>query len=572
MLASVARFFPRRTDYNVRYFKEDLLAGLTVAVVALPLALAFGVSSGAGAAAGLYTAIVAGVLAAAFGGSNLQVSGPTGAMTVVLLPIVARYGSGALLFVGALAGLILIAFAFSGIGRYVNYIPWPVVAGFTSGIAFIIFLQQLPGVLGVDVGSHGESIVPLAARAVRRFAEAPAVAPLILGVLTVALMLLWSRVTALRAIPASMAALVCVTLLSLLPVFSAVPRIGAIPVGLPLPALPQIPAADMGELLRAALAVAVLAALESLLSAMVADGMTTGGRSDPNRELFGQGIANLGAALFGGVPATAALARTAVNVRSGARTRMAAMIHGFTLLVIVLFLGSLAGAVPLAVLGGILMVVAVRMVEPHAVRLIIRASKADGFVLLLTFGVTIAFDLIMAIEIGLMAAGILFIVRMSSLFSVDAAVPEALKAGPAAVDRDERLPRQVVAYRVDGPVFFGAANRFLDQLTKTSDDIRFVILRMRRVPLMDVTGASALEALTRYLSRRNIVLLIAGLQPQPERLLQKSGLLTKISDAGHRLFPSTEEAITYARRELAKDDPAAPAEEATTKAHPAAGV
>ena len=545
MLAALARLLPRRTDYDLRYFREDLLAGLTVAVVALPLALAFGVSSGAGAAAGLYTAIIAGVLAAAFGGSNLQVSGPTGAMTVVLLPIVARYGAGALLFVGVLAGLILIAFAFSGVGRYVNYIPWPVVAGFTSGIAVIIFLQQLPGVLGV-AAAHGESIVPLALEALRHFAAQPTLPPLLLGATTVALMSIWSRVPAVRAIPASMAALVTVTLLSLLPAFAEVPRIGAIPAGLPLPSLPAIPAADMGELLRAALAVAVLAALESLLSAMVADGMTEGRRSDPNRELLGQGIANLGAAFFGGVPATAALARTAVNVRSGARTRLAAIIHGLTLLAIVLFLGSLASAVPLAVLGGILMMVAVRMVEPHAVRLILRASKADAFVLLLTFGVTIAFDLILAIEIGLVAAGILFIVRVSRLFSVEVQSDET----DQGENGGEPLPRQVVAYRIDGPVFFGAANRFLDQLTKTSGDIRFVIVRMRRVPLMDVTGASALEALTENLSRRHIVLLISGLQPQPEGLLRRSGLLDKLARYGHRLFPTTEAAIAYARGQL----------------------
>ncbi|HEX7004338.1 MAG TPA: SulP family inorganic anion transporter [Trueperaceae bacterium] len=549
MLAVLARFLPGRKDYNFGYFKEDLLAGLTVAVVALPLALAFGVSSGAGAAAGLYTAIVAGVLAAAFGGSNLQVSGPTGAMTVVLLPIVARYGAGTLLFVGALAGLILIAFAFSGVGRYVNYIPWPVVAGFTSGIAVIIFLQQLPGVLGV-ASAHGESIVPLALEAVRGYAVAPTLPPLLLGSMTVVLMLLWGRVRALRAVPASMAALLAVTLLSLLPAFGNVPRIGSIPVGLPLPSIPAIPAADMGELLRAALAVAVLAALESLLSAMVADGMTQGPRSDPNRELFGQGIANLGAAVFGGVPATAALARTAVNVRSGARTRLAAMIHGFTLLIIVLFLGSLAGAVPLAVLAGILMVVAVRMVEPHALRLILRASKADGFVLLLTFAVTIAFDLILAIEIGLVAAGILFIVRVSRLFSVQVQAEEPLVAD----DRAQPLPREVVTYRIDGPVFFGAANRFLDQLTKSVGDIRFVVLRMRRVPLMDVTGASALEALSEHLSRRRIVLLVAGLQPQPEQLLRRSGLLARLAAAGHHLFPTTDEAIAYARRQLEDAD------------------
>lgn len=551
MLATLRKYIPSRRDYNLRFFREDLLAGLTVAVVALPLALAFGVTSGAGAAAGLMTAIVAGVIAAAFGGSNFQVSGPTGAMTVVLLPIIARYGVEAVLLVSMLAGLVLLVFAVARLGRYVNFIPWPVVAGFTNGIAAIIFLQQLPGFLGVAKG-EGESILTVSWRTVESYLGSPGVAPPVLGLLTVVGMTLWARSKRLRVVPASMAALVIVTLASLLPVFADVPRIGAIPVSFTSPSLPAIPWSDLTDVMRAALAIAVLAALESLLSAMVADGMTIGERHDPDRELLGQGLANIGASLFGGIPATAALARTAVNIRSGARTRLAAIIHGFTLLGIAMFLGPLASRVPLAVLAGILMVVAVRMVEREALRVIVRATKSDAFVLALTMGITILFDLILAIEVGLVAAGVLFIIRMSRMVSIN---PEQLLGlsqtaqheGTSEVLREEALlKKHIVAYRIEGPIFFGAARRFIDQLLKVDDDIKVVILRMRRVPSMDATGLSALQDLVENLGRRNIAVLFSGLKDQPGQLLKRTGILDDFSRGRQLVFETTDQAIAHA--------------------------
>ncbi len=559
VLASLLKYVPTHRDYNLRFFREDLLAGLTVAVVALPLALAFGVTSGAGAAAGLFTAIVAGVIAAAFGGSNFQVSGPTGAMTVVLLPIIARYGVETVLLVGMLAGFILLLFAFARIGRYVNYIPWPVVTGFTNGIAAIIFLQQLPGLLGVVKG-EGEGILPVSWRTVETYLASPTLAPPVLGLLTVVVMTLWTRPKKLNVVPASMAALVVVTLVSLLPVFADVPRIGAIPTGLPSPVLPTVPWNELTDVMRAALAIAVLAALESLLSAVVADGMTIGERHDPNRELFGQGLANIGAALFGGIPATAALARTAVNVRSGARTRLAAIIHGVTLLLIIMFLAPLASRIPLAVLAGILMVVAVRMVEREAFSVIVRSTKSDAFVLALTMGVTILFDLILAIEVGLVAAGVLFIIRMSRMFSID---PESMSGLPrsaqhegaeAMLQEEALMKKHILAYRIEGPIFFGAANRFFGQLLKVDGEIKIVILRMSRVPIMDATGVSALQALVENLSRRGILVFFSGLVDQPERLLERTGILDEISRARHHVFDTTDDAIAHAISHLQQTD------------------
>lgn len=560
---SVGRFLPRRADYHPRSWRQDLLAGITVAVVALPLALGFGVSSGAGAAAGLATAIVAGTLAAAFGGSSFQVSGPTGAMSVVLLPIIAAYGVAALPLLGLLAGVFLLTFAFARIGRYVQYVPWPVVSGFTHGIAVIIALQQLPGVLGVAAGSvgHAESVLAASIGALRAFMAAPAWGAPALGLLAVAIMLGWSSVPRLKPVPGGIVALVGVTLVSLLPAFDGVPRIGAIPAALPMPAWPPLPAVDPTVLVRAALAIAVLAALESLLSAVVADGLTVGERHDPDRELFGQGIANLGAALVGGIPATAALARTAVNVRSGARTRLAAIAHGIVLAAIVLAAAPLAARVPLAALAGILVVVAVRMVEGHALRLILRSTKSDAFVLFLTMAITILFDLILAIEVGMVAAGVLFIVRMSRMFSVD---PERLLGEADAprvdveadADAEQRLLRErVVAYRIDGPIFFGAANRFFDQLLKTAGGIRVVILRLRRVPVMDATGAAALDSLVDRLERDGVTVLLSGLQPQPRELLRRMGVLDRLRSRGESVFETSEEAIERARAMVVEANP-----------------
>lgn len=569
MLRAISEFLPQARDYKLKFLKEDVLAGLTVAIVALPLALGFGITSGASAAAGLYTAIIAGVVAAFFGGSNFQVSGPTGAMTVVLLPIVADYGVAVLPLVGVLAGLMLIVLALARVGRYVHYIPWPVITGFTTGIAIIIFLQQLPGFLGVAKGA-GENILSTTWHTLQLFVASPQVMPAILALLTIVIMVLWMRVERLRAIPASMVALLSVSLFSLLPIFAEVPRIGTIPQGLPVLTLPLFSSDILTDVVRAALAIAVLAALESLLSAVVADSMTLAERHNPNRELFGQGLANIAASLFGGIPATAALARTAVNVRSGARTRLASIIHGLTLLLIMLFLTPLASSIPLAVLAGILMVVAMRMIELHTLRLIMRSTKSDAFVLLLTTVITIVFDLILAIEVGLIAAGVLFIIRMSAMFSInpenlslaareatrhesnDQASPDAEKI--LAVAEKAVLKEHILAYRIEGPIFFGAANRFFDQLLKQGAHAKIVILRMDYVPVMDATGADALQALIERLEMEDILVFMSGLDEQPKDVLERMGILSKLSRDGHHIFADTEAAFAHALQHIQQED------------------
>ncbi|HSP60583.1 MAG TPA: SulP family inorganic anion transporter, partial [Ornithinimicrobium sp.] len=351
LLGRLHALLPTRGDWDAvrRSPRHDLVAGVTVAIVALPLALAFGVTSGMGAQAGLATAIVAGAVAAVFGGSNLQVSGPTGAMTVVLVPIVHEFGASGVLMVGVLAGLALVAMAVLGLGRYVRYLPAPVVEGFTAGIAVVIALQQVPAALGVDAGDE-ERVWAVAADAVARFVASPHPTSLLTALGVAGIMLLGARWR--PGLPVSLVGVLLATLGAEafgLPLV----RLGDLPAGLPGPSLGFIDLGAVPALVPAALAVAALAALESLLSASVADGMSVGQTHDPDRELFGQGLANLAAPVFGGIPATAAIARTAVNVRAGAVSKTAAVVHAAVLLLIVSTLASAVSAIPLAALAGV---------------------------------------------------------------------------------------------------------------------------------------------------------------------------------------------------------------------------
>ncbi|MDX2006446.1 MAG: SulP family inorganic anion transporter [Meiothermus sp.] len=526
-------------DYTAQKFRQDLLAGLTVGVVALPLALAFGVTSGAGAAAGLFTAIVAGFLGSALGGSRYNISGPTGAMTAVLLPIIAQYGVDKIALVGLMAGLILLVLGLLRLGRLIQVIPYPVVIGFTNGIAIIIFLQQVPAFLGVAT-PHGENILPITLEALRLFAAQPQAWTVLIAALTVGFVLVWGRYV--RQIPGSIVALIVVTLLSL--ILPGLPRIGEIPSTLPAPALPEWSLSDVSKLFSPALAVALLAGIETLLSAVVADSMTIRERHDPDREIIGSSLANLVAPIFGGIPATGAIARTAVNVRSGAQTRLAGVIHAVFLLLVVAFLGPLARGIPLAALAGILMVTAVRMVEWDAVRAIVRSSKSDLSTMLVTMGVTVAFDLVLAIEVGLVLAGVLFIQRMRSSVSVEpmdltSEVPQGLE-----VDHD-LLRERVVAFRVDGPLFFAVAGEFIASLTQVSK-VDVLIVRMRYVTVIDASGANALETMKETLDRKGIKFLISGLQSQPKEMLERMGLLDTLTANGKHLFEDTREAIAHA--------------------------
>ena len=501
------------------HFKGDLTGGLTAAVVALPLALAFAVASGVEPKAGLYTAIVAGTLASLFGGSSVQITGPTGAMAVVLVGIVSKYGIEKVWIAGVMAGIIQIALGVAKMGQLVKFIPYPVTAGFTNGIAVIIFCGQLNNFLGLELG-RSEHFLPALWDTLTHIGAfnwaAIAIASVVIGT-----KILLPKIT--TVIPGSLVGLILATAIA--SYFQLdLPTIGEIPRALPLPhgILHWNDPRLLRELINPALALAALGSIESLLSAVVADGMTVSEKHDSNQELIGQGIANLIVPFFGGIPATGAIARTAVNVRSGGKTKLSGIIHGVALAVIIMSLAPLAAKIPLAALAGILMVVSFRMVEWEAIRLLMRSTYADLSVMLLTWGVTICFDLVLAVEIGLIAAGALFIKRMSDLNL--ARIPD-IEAFPAGVPLE--LGKEIAVYRVDGPVFFGAAERFANFL-RDEPEVKHLILRMRFVPIMDTTGLVALEDIYRDLKRHNCHLILTGLQPEVEQLLDRTGLLDKI--------------------------------------------
>ncbi|MEV6120209.1 SulP family inorganic anion transporter [Streptomyces sp. NPDC052077] len=542
--ARIVSLLPGRADLAEvrRDPRRNLLAGLTVAVVALPLALGFGVSSGLGAEAGLATAVVAGACAAVFGGSRLQVSGPTGAMTVVLVPIVAEYGPTGVLTVGLMAGVILVALALLRAGRCTQYIPAPVVEGFTLGIACVIGLQQIPNALGVPA-PEGDRVLVVAWRAVEAFAASPDWTAAGFAVAVAAVMLVGARIR--PAVPFSIIAVAAATAAAQLPVLDSVRPIGDLPAGLPAPSLSFLDPAALGGLLTPALAVAALAALESLLSASVADGMTVGQRHDPDRELFGQGLANIAAPLFGGVPATGAIARTAVNVRTGASSRLAALSHAAVLAVIVFAAAPLVSRIPLAALAGVLLATAVRMVEVGSLRAIAGATRSDAVVLVLTAAATLVLDLVYAVVIGLAVAGGLALRAVARQARFDR-VP--LDRGDHDAEEHALLAEHIVAYRIDGPLFFAAAHRFLLELTEVAD-IRVVILRMSRVSTVDATGALVLKDAAEKLRRRGILVLASGIRPEQRGVLASVGALEALCAAG-RQYATTPDAIRAAREHL----------------------
>ncbi|MEE1735913.1 SulP family inorganic anion transporter [Streptomyces sp. BE147] len=553
----VSALLPARADFAVmaRNPRRDLLAGLTVAVVALPLALGFGVSSGLGAEAGLATAVVAGALAALFGGSNLQVSGPTGAMTVVLVPIVAQYGPGGVLTVGLMAGALLIALALLRAGRYMRCLPAPVVEGFTFGIACVIGLQQVPNALGV-AKPEGERLLVVTWRAVAAFVTTPNWAAVSLAVAVAAVMLLGARWR--PAIPFSIVAVFAATLAARFLHLDAAAPIGELPSGLPAPSLGFLDLSALGSLLAPAVAVAALAALESLLSATVADGMTVGQKHDPDKELFGQGIANLAAPLFGGVPATAAIARTAVNVRTGAGSRLAALTHAAVLAVIVFAAAPLVSRIPLAALAGVLLATAIRMVEVSALRAMARATRADAIVLVLTALATLALDLVHAVVIGLVVAGALALRAVADQARMDQVDLRPVLPGEHSDEEHALLAEHIVAYRIDGPLFFAGAHRFLLEFSEVAD-VRVVILRMSRVSTMDATGALVLKDAVQKLNRRGIAVLASGIRPGQRQALRSVGALELLQVEG-REYATTPEAIAGARAHLHRAGllPAAP--------------
>lgn len=534
-LVAVLALLPSRADYAglKTSWRADLVAGITVGIVALPLALAFGVSSGVGAEAGLITAIVAGLIAAIFGGSNVQVSGPTGAMVVILAPIVAAHGVPAVATVSIMAGIIVLAAGALRLGRTVSYIPWPVIEGFTVGIGVIIFMQQVPSAVGMSgEGLHTNALVA-AWQAASRADWPAALLPVAVVVVVATIMIALAKVNG--RLPASFIAIVIATLavsLLVLPLAT----IGELPQQLPAPSLPPLQLPVVASLVGPAFAVAALAAIESLLSARVAATMADTGPVQADRELVGQGLASLASGFFGGMPATGAIARTAVNVRSGAKTRAASIVHALALLVVVYAASTVVALIPLAALAGVLMVTAARMISLSVVRRVLRSTRADAAVFIVTAVITVSFDLIIAVGIGIAAAAFFTLRRMSLDTHVHR---EQLPGAPRPGDD------RIALFRIDGALFFAAAERILDEIN-TQRGIEVVVLRLSQVHQIDATGAYTLTELVTALERRGVTVLIKGVRESHLRVLETLGAISSLRHPAH-LFDELDDAIEHAR-------------------------
>jgi SulP family sulfate permease len=510
--------------YTRADFLADIGAGLTVGVIALPLAIGFAIASGAAPQQGLWTGIVASVMVALLGGSRFQIAGPTGAFVPVLFSIIGVYGYGGLALATLMAGAMLVAVGVLRMGRLLKFIPYPVVAGFTSGIALIIFCGQLNEFLGL--GLHMPAHVPRQVAVLVANLHLLNWHALALGLITLALLYFWPFVT--RRIPSSIVAVVCATLVAVLthwPVATIGSRFGEIPAGFPGLHFPAISLELMRNLMGPAFTIAALGAIESLLSAMVADGMTDT-RHDANQELIGQGVANLLCPLVGGITATGAIARTAASIRSGARTPVAAIVHALVLLGVVLFAAPLVRQVPLAALSAILLAVAFRMGEWFNFVELWRGPRADFGVLVATFILTVVFDLTVGVGAGLIMATVLFLRQMEEVTHVRLITPESEDAATGSHSiRGKDVPPGVILYRIEGPLFFAATEKLDLALRGSGGKPRAVIFRMRNVPAMDASGLHAFRVAIDKLRHDHIEILFTAVQPQPMKVMFESGLV-----------------------------------------------
>jgi SulP family sulfate permease len=543
--------------YTLTRFRRDAVAGLIVAIVALPLAMALGIASGASPDKGLITAVVAGFLISALGGSRAQVGGPTGAFVVVVFNVIAQHGYDGLLLATLLAGLLLIIAGYAKLGALVKFIPHPVVTGFTAGIAVIIASSQVKDFLGLSIARVPADFLP------KWQAYLEALGSVHATTLAIGVGSLFLIVGLRRAAPRLPGFLIAVVVASVavallhLPVETIGSRFPNIASGLPAPAMPDISLAKVQAVFPSAFTIAFLAGIEALLSAVVADGMI-GSRHRSNQELIGQGVANIASGLFGGLPATGAIARTATNIKAGALTPVAGMLHALFLLLFILFATDLMAFVPMAVLAAILFMVAWGMSEHERFLNLLRMPNGDRSVLLLTFGLTVLVDLTIAIAVGVTLASLLFMMRMSEAVQIEAGSSGARAEGEAEdIHQRDALPDGVEVFRIDGPVFFGIAGELLDTLRRVGPTPRVIILRMRRVPLLDGSGVTTIAEIVRQASAAGAQVILSGTQPQPLGMLDRVRLGRNSASAIHaRSFP---EALHIATSIVTATDTASPA-------------
>ena len=539
-------------SYDRSQFVADLGAGVIVGIVALPLAIAFAIASGVTPDRGLYTAVIAGFLISALGGSRVQIGGPTGAFVVIVYGIVQKYGVDGLMVATLMAGVILIGFGLARLGGAIKFIPFPVVTGFTSGIALIIFAGQVKDLLGLQMGAVPADFVGKWAEYGRHIGTVNPSAVLVAGV-TLAVLVLWPYLQV--RVPGPFVALVVTTAMAAmldLPVETIGSRFGAIAAGLPRFALPHVSFATASALVGPAFTIAILAGIESLLSAVVADGMI-GGKHRSNMELVAQGVANVVSPMFGGIPATGAIARTATNVKNGGRTPIAGITHALTLLLITVFFGRWAALIPMATLAGLLVLVAYHMSEWRTFRSEFRAPKSDLAVLLTTFSLTVLVDLTVAVEVGIVLAAFLFMRRMAEVTNISANTREFGEdtddgeRDPNAVGR-RTVPRGVEVYEINGPFFFGAAEKFKETVTQLQGTPKVLIVRMRNVPAIDSTGLNALRDVVTRFRRAGTRVILSDVHAQPMVALQRSALGEELPEED--LVGNIDDALNVARVHL----------------------
>ena len=531
--------------YTREQFFKDLTAGVIVGIVALPLAIAFAIASGVSPEKGLFTAIVAGFIISALGGSRVQIGGPTGAFIVIVYGIVQQYGIEGLTIATFIAGVMLMLMGFARLGSVIKFIPHPLIVGFTSGIALIIFSSQIKDFMGLQMGAVPADFIDKWVAYAGHMSSVNVYA-IVIAVGTVVITTFFGKIT--HRVPGSLVAIVlCTVAVSVfhLPVETIASKFGAIPSMLPMPHIPMLDLATIRHLIKPAFTIALLGGIESLLSAVVADGMI-GGNHKSNVELVAQGVANMASSIFGGIPATGAIARTATNVKNGGRTPIAGMIHAITLLIIMLFVGKYAALIPMACLAGILVVVAYNMSEYETFLGLLRGPKSDIAILLITFGLTVLVDLTVAIEIGIVLSSFLFMRNMMELSHVDI-MPKEMNDKEIGENYDQRasemksLPKGVEVFEIEGPFFFGAAYKFKDALKVIVTPPRVLIVRMGHVPFIDASGVHAIKEVHKECGVRKIRLVLVETQAAVLGNMDKMGVLEKMGKAN--IFDSMADAV-----------------------------
>jgi SulP family sulfate permease len=544
----VPKLFTTLKSYSRAEFTADLTAGIIVGIVALPLAIAFAIASGVTPDRGLWTAVVAGFIISVLGGSRVQIGGPTGAFVVIVYGIVQRYGYDGLAVATFMAGIFLVLIGVVRLGAVIKFVPHPVVVGFTSGIAIIIVSSEVKDFFGLHMNAVPADFLPKwqalmgNAHSVNPYAVA-------VSVLALAIILIWPRFS--RRIPGPFVALLVSTAVAQAlhwPVETIGSRFGSISASFPHPSLPHVSFAQATALVGPAFTIAILAAVESLLSAVVADGMI-GARHRSNMELVAQGLANIASPLFGGIPATGAIARTATNVKNGGRTPVAGIVHAFTLLVITLFFGRWAGLIPMATLAAILVIVAYHMSEWRTFVSELSAPKSDVLVLVMTFLLTVLVDLTVAIEVGMVAAAFLFMHRMAQVTNVSAVTIELEDSDDSYGDANSVMRRQVPAgvevFEINGPFFFGAAETFKDTIGRIAGKPKVLIIRLRNVPSIDSTAMHALKDVVHRTRKEGTVVLLSDVHTQPLVAIGRSKVLDEIGE--ENLFGNIDDALNRAR-------------------------